>query len=64
MILGLEMTDDDQDAIDPLVFGLVTESVWHILNGHARRLGLELDPDQLVEELLEAAIQEPVEVTS
>lgn len=42
MILGLEMTDDDQDAIDPLVFG----------------------PDQLVEELLEAAIQEPVEVTS
>lgn len=88
-ILGLEMSDDEQAAIDPLVFGivgavfsavrrwvskpertpaapalvkLVTESVWHILNGHARGLGLELDPDQPVEDLLAAAIQQSVEV--
>lgn len=89
-ILGLEMSDDEQAAIDPLVFGLVgavfsavrrwvskpertpaapalvklvTESVWHILNGHARGLGLELDPDQPVEDLLASAMQDPVEVT-
>lgn len=31
---------------------LLSESVWHILDGHARRLGLELDPDLPIEELL------------
>ncbi len=30
---------------------LVSESVWHIIDGHARRLGIELDPDVSVEAL-------------
>ena len=80
--VGLQPTDDERAAIDPLVFGLVgavfsavrrwlskpqrepaapvlvalvTQSVWHILNGHARSLGLVLDPKQPVEELLAGA---------
>jgi AcrR family transcriptional regulator len=80
-ILGLEMTEDERAAIDPLVFGivgavfssvrrwvsrpertpsapalvlLVSDTVWYIINGHARGLGLELDPHQPVEELLGA----------
>lgn len=35
-----------------VVVRLVTESVWYILDGHGRMLGIELDPDQPVEELL------------
>lgn len=31
---------------------LLSESVWHILDGHARRLGLEIDPDLPIEDLL------------
>ena len=30
---------------------LVSDSVWHIIDGHARRLGIELDPDVSVEAL-------------
>ena len=33
---------------------LTTRSVWHILRGHAETLGVELLPDQPVEELLAA----------
>lgn len=31
---------------------LLSDSVWHILDGHARRLGLEIDPDLPIELLL------------
>ncbi|MEJ7832772.1 MAG: hypothetical protein WKF79_07655 [Nocardioides sp.] len=31
---------------------LLSDSVWHILDGHARRLGLDIDPDVPIEELL------------
>ena len=31
---------------------LVTESVWYILDGHAHALGIELQRDQPIEELL------------
>lgn len=30
----------------------LSESVWHILDGHARRLGLDIDPDLPIEQLL------------
>jgi len=76
--LGTPLSDDDADALDPLVFGLVgavfgatrrwlaradrrpdtetfvelvSDSVWHIIDGHARRLGIELDPHVSVEAL-------------
>jgi len=38
----------------PRLVALVTESVWFLLEGHARVLGLVLDRDQPVEELLSA----------
>jgi AcrR family transcriptional regulator len=77
--LGIEVSRDEREALDPLVFGLVgavfgivrrwmakpertpaaevmveltTRSVWLLLHGHALALGLELDPDVPVEELL------------
>lgn len=34
---------------------LVSDSVWHIIDGHARRLGIELDPNVSVEALFDAA---------
>ena len=37
---------------DPEMFvRLVSDSVWHIIDGHARRLGIELDPHVSVEAL-------------
>lgn len=33
---------------------ILSASVWHLLDGHARRLGLTLDPDLPVEQLLAA----------
>lgn len=81
-ILGLEFTDDQRAALDPLVYGLVgavfgavrrwlsrpvrepsaevlvsltTSSVWFLLHGHARAMGLELRADQPIEELLAGA---------
>jgi AcrR family transcriptional regulator len=39
---------------EPFV-GLVSDSVWHIIDGHARRLGIELDPHVSVEALFAAA---------
>lgn len=80
--LDLEISDEQREAIDPLMFGvvgavfgavrrwmgrpvrtpaapalvsLVTDSVWFILDGHGRSLGLELDPRLPVEELLARA---------
>ena len=43
--------DEQVPGADVLV-GLVTESVWFIIDGHARTLGLELARDQPVEQLL------------
>lgn len=83
-LLGVEVTKDEADAVDPLVFGLVgavfsavrrwmarpertpsapvmvslvTDSVWFILDGHARSLGLDLRRDQPVDELLASAAE-------
>ncbi|WP_435741569.1 TetR/AcrR family transcriptional regulator [Nocardioides sp. SYSU DS0663] len=39
----------------PKLVELVTRSVWFILEGHGRALGVELDPEQPVEELLASA---------
>lgn len=36
----------------PALVLLVSDTVWHIINGHAGGLGLQLDPEQRVEELL------------
>jgi AcrR family transcriptional regulator len=78
-LLGVELTDDDRAAVDPLAHGLVgavlgavrpwiarseqvpsaaqlsqllSESVWFIIDGHARRLGLDIDPDRPLAELV------------
>ena len=78
-MLGVELDQDDADAIDPLAYALVgaafsavrrwvsreprrpdtaelalllSDSVWLILDGHAKRLGVEIDPDLPIEELL------------
>lgn len=40
---------------------LVSDSVWHIIDGHARRLGLELDPHISVEALFAAATGQAAE---
>lgn len=42
----------------PVLVQLVTESVWHIIEGHGRRLGVELARDVPVEQLL-AAVPDP-----
>ena len=78
-LLQVELSPDEEAALDPLVHGIVgmvfgsvrrwafrperapdrgpfvdlmTETVWHILGGFTTRLGLDLDPDVPVEELL------------
>jgi AcrR family transcriptional regulator len=38
----------------PVLVGLVTQTVWHILDGHARSLGVVLDPHRPVQELFAA----------
>ncbi len=41
---------------DPDLFvRLVSDSVWHIIDGHARRLGIELDPHVSVDAMFAAA---------
>ncbi len=35
---------------------LLSQSVWNLLDGHARRLGLDLDPDLALADLLPAAV--------
>lgn len=42
-----------------VVVALVTESVWYILDGHAHALGIELQRDQPIEELLASVEGEP-----
>jgi hypothetical protein len=37
---------------------LVSDSVWHIIDGHARRLGIELDPHVSVESMFAAAMDQ------
>lgn len=44
----------------PVLSELLSQSVWHILDGHARRLGLEVDPDLPIEQLL--GIPDPEEL--
>ncbi len=36
----------------PQLSSLLSASVWHIIDGHARRLGLEIDPNVPIEQLL------------
>jgi AcrR family transcriptional regulator len=77
-LLGAELDDDEQAALDPLAHALVgavlgavrrwatreprrpdaarisellAESVWHLLHGHAARLGLDIDPDVPLDQL-------------
>jgi AcrR family transcriptional regulator len=46
----------DERRPEPEMFvRLVSDSVWHIIDGHARRLGIELDPHVSVEALFDAA---------
>ena len=33
----------------------LSQSVWHLLDGHARRLGLDIDPDVPIEQFFTAA---------
>jgi len=40
---------------------LVSDSVWHIIDGHARRLGIELDPHVSVEALFADAMGREVD---
>ena len=52
---------EDQEPEAHRLADLLAESVWYLLDGHARRLGVDLDPDVPVEELLaEAAAVEAV----
>jgi AcrR family transcriptional regulator len=44
---------------DPETFvGMLSDSVWHIIDGHARRLGIELDPHIGVERLFAGSTDE------
>ena len=36
----------------PQLSQLLSESVWFIIDGHARRLGLAIDPDKTLAELV------------
>lgn len=47
----------------PVLVQLVTESVWHIIEGHGRRLGVELARDVPVEQLL-AGVPDPATTRS
>ncbi|GGF36264.1 TetR family transcriptional regulator [Marmoricola endophyticus] len=49
---------ESRPAPDVLV-GLVADSVWFLISGHAAHLGLVLDRDQPVEEVLLGALSEP-----
>ncbi|GAA2003873.1 MULTISPECIES: TetR/AcrR family transcriptional regulator [Nocardioides] len=49
------MAKPEQTPPAPLLVALTTDSVWFILQGHARSLGLELRSDQPIEQLLEQA---------
>ena len=44
-----------RSAIDKRVSELLAHSVWSLLDGHARRLGLQVDPDRPIVELIPAA---------
>lgn len=37
---------------------LLSDTVWHMIDGHARRLGLELDPDAHVDDLVAQAFSD------
>lgn len=51
---------DDRRPEPEAFVRLVSDSVWHIIDGHARRLGLELDPHISVEALFAAATGQEV----
>ncbi|MER7556561.1 TetR/AcrR family transcriptional regulator [Nocardioides sp. NPDC126508] len=77
--LGGNPTEEEAEALDPLIYGLVgavfgavrrwltrtgerlpaetlerltAQSIWYVIDGHARGFGIELDPDLPLEELL------------
>lgn len=76
--LGGTVTEEDVEALDPLVYGLVgavfssvrrwisrpdrtlspemlitltSQSIWFVIDGHARRFGVAIDPTRPVEEM-------------
>lgn len=40
---------------------ILSRSVWHLLDGHARRLGLDLDPDLPIEQLFGLSTADPAD---
>lgn len=51
------MAREERLPAAPKLVELVTRSVWFILEGHGRALGIELDPAQPVEEMLAVAVE-------
>jgi AcrR family transcriptional regulator len=81
--LGITLDSDDQDALDPFIFGLVSQavgtvrhwlgrperrpsaaalarrmadSVWFLIDGHARARGGVIDPSMNLEDIVAAAL--------
>ena len=79
LALGGKPTEEEAEALDPLIYGLVgavfgavrrwltrtgerlpaetlerltAQSIWFVIDGHARGFGIELDPELPLEELL------------
>ena len=77
--LGATPTEEEAEALDPLIFGLVgavfgavrrwltrpgehlsaetmerltAQSIWYVIDGHARGFGIELDPDMPLDRVL------------
>lgn len=56
-VLGAVRRWVNRDVLEPAaprMAELLSESVWHLLDGHARRLGIEIDPDLPLESLMTA----------
>jgi AcrR family transcriptional regulator len=81
-VVGVQLSDDDRDALDPMIFGLVgqalgtvrywlsrpeqvpgaevlarlmSDSIWFLVDGHARARGAVLDPSVPLDDLVAAA---------
>ncbi len=48
---------EDRAPAAPVLVAALTDSVWYLLEGHVRAMGLELDRDQPVEQLLAEVTQ-------
>ena len=50
---------EPREPTDRLLVDLLSQSVWNLLDGHARRLGLSIDPDSPLVDLLPAQAEGP-----